>query len=98
MEKIEVHLPSNSKFSDVDKTIEKCCKLEKLKITMKGTLSKYPGCIHWHVKKDMQKGTLEITLWEKQKKIWFSVHSNRNASWTNTSINLLKILIKNKLV
>ena len=55
-----------------------------LHVAMKGTLASYPGCVHWHYKKQREKGTLELTLLPGGRRIWASVHSGRKASWIET--------------
>lgn len=52
-----------------------------LSISMKGTLKKFPGSIHWHLKKGRERGTLEITLLHAERRLWFSMHENRSAEW-----------------
>ncbi|MBI2583919.1 MAG: hypothetical protein HYW25_04590 [Candidatus Aenigmarchaeota archaeon] len=64
---------------------------------MKGTVSKYPECIHWHFKKGRQRGTLEITLWKEQRRIWFNVQAERTADWIDESVSKLKKSIEREL-
>ena len=68
-------------FGDLDTTIDRMCSANDLTITMKSTLSKYPGSIHWHVKRGQDPGTLEVTLWPAQERLWFSVQAGRTADW-----------------
>ena len=48
-----------------------------LVISSDGTLRKYPGSRHWHLKKPGSTGTLEITYWPAQSRLWVCYHSNR---------------------
>jgi len=49
----------------------------------------YPGATHWHIKCPGTKGTLELTYWPNQGRLWFAVHANRRAAWIATAIDLL---------
>jgi hypothetical protein len=42
-----------------------------------GSLSKYPGSRHWHLKKPGATGTLEITHWPAENRLWVTYHANR---------------------
>ena len=44
---------------------------------MKGTLASFPNCVHWHWKRGKERGTLEITWWGKQDRLWFKVAAGR---------------------
>jgi hypothetical protein len=48
-----------------------------LTVTLDGSLSKYAGSRHWHLKKDRRPGTLEVTLWPEKNRLWVAYHSNR---------------------
>jgi hypothetical protein len=61
--------------------IERLCQSHGLSITMKTTLSKCPGSIHWHLKKGRERGTLEITLWPSKSRLWFSMQDGRKGDW-----------------
>lgn len=65
----------------LDKRIEALAQAAGLSITMKTTSAKFPGSIHWHLKKGREHGTLEITLWPSQNKLWFSMQDGRSAEW-----------------
>jgi hypothetical protein len=66
-------------------------------VTLCGTLKQYPGCVHWHLKHGADKGTLEITLWRAQRRVWFKVSSNRSAKWIELTMNNLKACIESAL-
>ncbi len=94
----EVLIKPDADLSKADETVENLCKSEGLQMTMKDTLLKYPGCIHWHFKKDSQRGTIEITLWEKTHRIWFSVQSGRTGDWIKETVKKLKIALEKSIV
>jgi hypothetical protein len=48
-----------------------------LTISTDGSLSKYPGSRHWHLKNAKRPGTLEVTYWRREQRLWLAYHSNR---------------------
>ena len=81
MQNIEIHVPSGSKGLDVVRAID--CSLAELDlhISLRGTLKKFPGCEHWHLRNTSQSGTLELTFWPAQHRAWLTVQSGRAAAW-----------------
>ena len=57
---------------------------------MKGSLSTYPGSIHWHYKSSGQKGTVEITLLAAQRRIWLQVQDGRRAAWIDRELPAIR--------
>lgn len=51
---------------------------------MKDTLSKYPGCVHWHFKRSRVSGTVEVTWWPAERKLWISIQQGRRAEWIDS--------------
>jgi hypothetical protein len=74
----------------LEKEIERLCLATGLSITLKTTSAKFPGSIHWHLKKGRERGTLEITLWPAQNKLWFSMQDGRSADWVMKTARDLK--------
>jgi hypothetical protein len=69
--------------------VDRACAEAGLLVTMRGTLAAYPGCIHWHVKKEGLPGTLEITWWPKAGRLWIKVANNRDSSWIDAAVGEL---------
>ena len=44
-------------------------------------LRKYPGSLHWHLRRAGISGTLELTVWPGQRRIWMTRRANRDALW-----------------
>jgi hypothetical protein len=65
MIEVEMQIPAFVKPNNVISQVEKICSENDLTLTLKGTLAKYSGCVHWHFKKHKQAGTLESTWWER---------------------------------
>jgi hypothetical protein len=79
-----------SSATGLEKKIERLCEASGLSVTMKTTSAKFPGSIHWHLKKGRERGTLEITLWPTQNKLWFSMQDGRSADWVMKMAHQLK--------
>src|SRR5258708_3532088 len=90
MMEIELTVPLQMDLSQSEQIIEQCCKAEGLSASLKVSLAKYPGCIHWHFKRGGQRGTLEITLWASARRIWFSIHTGRTDDWIEETLFRLK--------
>ena len=76
--------------------VEAACAAEGLRLTLKDTLAKYPGCVHWHFQKGTQRGTLEITWWEKRRRLWFKVAAGRRGEWMEATIPRLESMLKKR--
>ena len=81
MREIELPLPSNHNRREAQRAIDAAARECRLTITLRGTLAKFPGCIHWHLKNGRERGTMEITFWPKERRAWFSIQSGRRAPW-----------------
>lgn len=97
MIEIEIRISKKIKPATLVKVVEKNCSDHHLLCTLKGTLAKYPDCIHWHFRKDEQRGTLEITWWEKEHRLWVKVADNRAGTWIDESLPILKKKIEQAL-
>ena len=81
MQNIEIELPQRANLSKVEKTIDATLAAVGLQVPLRGTLKKFPGCIHWHAKSPGRSGTLELTLWPQQHRAWMTIQSRRAAEW-----------------
>jgi hypothetical protein len=94
MKQIEVtgrsgKLPSPA---DIERAVQYC----NLRITLKGTLKQFAGCIHWHLKKGSERGTLELTLWPEQQRLWVTIQEGRKAGWIAAAAHSLIDALKGK--
>ncbi len=89
MQNVEVDVPQGCNLKEANRIIELLCKNEGLSMKMRGTLRSFPGSTHWHFNRRSEKGTLEVTLWPKESKIWFSIHDNRKGTWTDEVVDRL---------
>ena len=61
MIEVELQIADSVNTDALVKVVEQICIANRLTCILKRTLASYPGSIHWHFKKDRQKGILEIT-------------------------------------
>lgn len=73
MREIEFAVSRNCDFDSAEGIIERIWSKEGLRLTMKGTLSRHPGSVHWHYKEGDHKGTLELTRDVSERRIWAKV-------------------------
>ncbi len=90
MIEVELQIPDCIHRKTIVRIVEQVCMTNGVTCTLKGTLAKYPGSIHWHLKRGKQKGTLEVTWWEREHRLWFKVAENRTSAWIKDSIPILK--------
>jgi hypothetical protein len=81
MQNIEIILAPTTDPCGAEMKIAATLMTAGLDISRRGTLKKFPGCIHWHAKRRGQAGTLEITLWPRQHRAWITIQSGRRANW-----------------
>jgi len=94
---VEIPLPPQFYNSQCEQAIENAAAEHGLLATMKNTLKQFPGSTHWHYKRGNERGTLEITLWPLEQRVWISVHANRRADWIDSAIPTLKEKIERSL-
>ena len=70
MKEIHFQVPPDCNLAFAEQWIETACDRQRLDLAMKGTLASYPGSTHWHFRKPGQKGTLELTLYIPDRRIW----------------------------
>ena len=90
MLEVEIHLPPHLLPESISSFVEETCNSLNLDLATRGTLAKYPSCIHWHYKKGKARGTLEITWWEREHRLWIKVAAGRRADWIDEAIPGLK--------
>ena len=90
MIEVELKIPANASSEIVIEVVEETCIENNLTCALKGTLASYPGCVHWHYRTDKQKGTLEITWWEVENRLWFKVAKGRKGEWMDETLTKLK--------
>jgi hypothetical protein len=97
MTEVEFTVPQGSNLSGAASLIEQACKGCGLRVSTRATLSGCPGAIHWHVKRGIQPGTLELTLWETKRRVWASVQDGRRAAWIEEALPEVKEAVETAL-
>jgi hypothetical protein len=90
-------MPKDCDVKCVERTVERVCRARGLIVVLKGSRSQYPGSIHWHFKKDRQKGTLELTLSPAKSRLWSKVQAGRKALWIDETLPSLKNQVEAEL-
>ena len=90
MMEVEFAVPPGSNLSGAAPLIEKACLGCGLRVSTRSSLRGCPGSIHWHVKRGIQAGTLELTLWETKRRVWASVKDGRRAPWMDEALPQIK--------
>jgi hypothetical protein len=94
---IEFSVPRHCDLSSAGELIERVCSDRGLHVAMKGSLSSYPGSIHWHFKNKKERGTLELTLHLPQRRIWAQVQDGRKAPWIDVELGPLQRAVEREL-
>ena len=81
MQVVEFKVPARCDLRKAERCIEAVCARHGLHAAMKASLAAFPGSIHWHYKNPKEKGTLELTLFPRDRRIWAQVHTGRAAPW-----------------
>jgi hypothetical protein len=97
MKRIDIDVPPGADLTDLDIGIECAVDALGLRVALRGGLSQYPGATHWHFKRDEEPGTLELTWWPREMRLWLSVHDNRDAAWIEPSIEALRSVLDARL-
>jgi hypothetical protein len=97
MREIDFAVPRDADLGRAERLIEKICARRGLILAMKGSLLSYPGCVHWHYKRPDQKGTLELTLFARDRRVWAKVQDGRKAPWIDQELPGLQVDIERGL-
>jgi hypothetical protein len=92
---IPISLSPNSTNEQIVHAIDAAIAEVNLTVTMRDTLKKYPGSVHWHLKNRdsnnrLETGTLEVTFWPQKNRAWFTIQDGRKARWIDEKLKLLK--------
>jgi hypothetical protein len=93
MQNLELQLPpgdDDALIARIDRAIAKA----GLFVSMRGTLKKFPGSIHLHLKQEKEAGTLEITFWPAERRAWLSIQDGRRGTWIEAKTAELRGLIE----
>ncbi len=98
MREIEILLPPAVAPDAVTRAIDASVAECGLTVTLRDSLKKFPGCVHWHLKRGLEPGTLEVTLWPSQHRAWLSVQKGRAAPWIEVELKRLDDALQRRLL
>src|ERR1700722_16350196 len=94
VKKLDVQIPANAVLERITVALDAAVGESGLTVVLLGTLKTFPGRVHWHLKRGRERGTLEITWWPKQRKLWIKVQAGRTAAWIDEMTPRLKKAIQ----
>ena len=97
MEEYPIQIEPTFDAQQIEIAVERSSRGLGLLETMKSTLAKYPGSVHWHFKKPRVSGTLEVTYWPSGNRLWISVQRGRRADWLEESAPSMERCLRNAL-
>jgi hypothetical protein len=92
MTQMKINLPRGRRLPS-RRGLEEVFAKAKQHISLRATLAAFPGCTHWHLKNGNMTGTLEATLWPREKRLWFSVQDGRRRGWIDDAVKRLRGLL-----
>ena len=97
MKQIDIDVPSTGNLTDLDEAIVEAAAAAGLRVTLRGGLTQYPGATHWHFKRADERGTLEITWWPREMRLWLAVHDNRDGQWIEAAMGEIQQALNARL-
>lgn len=89
MRELEIPLTSRDDRDRIERSIDAAIAGAGLAVTLRASLKKFPGCVHWHVRRGREPGTLEITYWPQEHRAWFTIQDGRRAEWIDEQATIL---------
>ncbi|MES2460638.1 MAG: hypothetical protein V4671_08635 [Armatimonadota bacterium] len=93
----EIDLPRTVPLADAARAIEESCEAEGLRVVSRGPSVTHPGSIRWNVKKGREPGAMEITLFNRERRILLSVAENRVGPWSEATLERISETLINRL-
>jgi hypothetical protein len=96
-EEIGILVPQNVLADKIISVVDRAIVDLGLTAAMRGSLKSYPGSTHWHLKRGIARGTLEITWWPEERRLWIKIQSGRKAPWIDEITPRFKREIESRL-
>lgn len=93
MKEIELKAVLTMDVSHLETVVANAASKYGLVPSLKSSLAKYPGCVHWHFRREREKGTLEITFWPEHR-FWFKMQAGRTGNWMKEIVPQIKTEIE----
>lgn len=81
MQTVEIPLPAGRDLNALPEAVQRTCAAAGLTLTLNSTLKRYPGSHHWHYQRAGMRGTLELTWWPAQRRLWLKIAAGRASAW-----------------
>ena len=85
----EIAVAPGVPLAQIAQKIEDFVETAGLRVTTRTTLAEYPGSIHWHIKRGKEAGTLEATLFNRERRVGLNVRKGREGVWTAEALEAL---------
>jgi hypothetical protein len=96
LREIAISLASPADCHEIERAIEQAIDDAGLNTSLRASLRKFPGCIHWHLKRGAEPGTLELTFWPRERRAWFTIQDGRGAAWIEEQLAVLDTAIRRR--
>ena len=90
MIELDVPVPAEADLAQIEQAVDETVRGAGLRRTLKSTLATYLGSVHWHFAQPRERGTLELTWWPAQRRLWFKVSKGRVAPWIDNLLPQLQ--------
>ncbi len=97
MESVEVRLVDPVAPSAVQDAVRAASRELGLVASLLGGLRTFPGSAHWHLKRGAEAGTIEVTFWPKENRLWLSVQARRTSPWVRQVLPKLRAALARSL-
>jgi hypothetical protein len=97
LQEIAIAIPEGCDCADIEAAIDRAIVEAGLSVSLRATLKSFPGSVHWHAKSGRASGTLEVTLWPREHRAWFTIQDGRKASWIACKLKSIGDAIRRQL-
>ncbi len=94
MRTIEIGLAEIVSVVEMERALTAACEEIGLSISAQGSLVRHDGNLHWHLKRENERGTLEVSYVPEPTRLWLAVHSNREGAWIDEVIARFPALLQ----
>ncbi len=97
MRTTEVRLLGSVSVMNVERAIGEVCEELGLRVGIRSTLAGHRDSLHWHLKREKERGTLEVSFVPEPTRLWLAVHKNREGAWIDDAVARFAVLLQDAL-
>jgi hypothetical protein len=97
MKNVPFELPQGIEATTMVKTIDEAIRSAGLITTMRNTLRKHPGCVHWNIANSGQPGAIELTYWPKEDRAWITLPDGPRPGWSGEKMSELGDIVRERI-